>query len=109
MCAGSRGEAGEGVCVKGGGRGRQRFFKRIDLFIFREREREGEREGNLNVQLPPTCPIVGTWPTTQAMCPDWESNRQPFGLQACAQPTELHQPGQKSDFFKELVHVNIEL
>ena len=26
------------------------------------------------------------------MCPDWESNRWPFGSQACAQFTEPHQP-----------------
>ena len=25
------------------------------------------------------------------MCPDWESNQQPFGSQARAQSTELHQ------------------
>ena len=27
------------------------------------------------------------------MCPDWKSNRQPFGLQAGTQSTELHQLG----------------
>ena len=27
------------------------------------------------------------------MCPDWESNRQPFGSQAGVQSTEPHQPG----------------
>ena len=26
------------------------------------------------------------------MCPDWESNLQPFGLQASSQSTEPHQP-----------------
>ena len=26
------------------------------------------------------------------MCPDWELNQQPFGSQAHAQSTELHQP-----------------
>ena len=26
------------------------------------------------------------------VCPDWESNQQPFGLQAGAQSTELQQP-----------------
>ena len=30
------------------------------------------------------------------MCPDWEWNRQPFGLQAGAQPTKPHQPWQIS-------------
>ena len=28
------------------------------------------------------------------MCPDWELNQRPSGLQAGAQPTEPHQPGQ---------------
>ena len=28
------------------------------------------------------------------MCPNWESNQQPFGPQAGAQSTEPHQPGQ---------------
>ena len=27
------------------------------------------------------------------MCPDWESKWQPFGSQASAQSTVLHQPG----------------
>ena len=27
------------------------------------------------------------------MCPDWEWNQRPFGLQAGAQSTEPHQPG----------------
>ena len=27
------------------------------------------------------------------MCPDWESNWQPFGLQAGDQSAESHQPG----------------
>ena len=27
------------------------------------------------------------------MCPDWESNQQPFGSQARTQSTEPHQPG----------------
>ena len=34
------------------------------------------------------------------MCPDWESNQQPFGLQARAQSAELHQPGKHLIFEK---------
>ena len=30
------------------------------------------------------------------MCPDWESNRRPFGSQAGTQSTEPHQPGLRS-------------
>ena len=39
---------------------------------------------------PPTGDLVHN----PGMCPDWESNQQPFGLQAGAQSTEPHQPGE---------------
>ena len=54
------------------------FLKIFYLFIFRERGREGEREGEKhqsvrdwfnqsdNDWLPLTCPRLGTWPETQA-------------------------------------------
>ena len=41
------------------------FKKRFYLFIFREKRREGEREGEKN-QCVTMCPLVGTWPETQA-------------------------------------------
>ena len=37
--------------------------------------------------------LLGTSLATQACALDWESNRQPFGLQAHAQSTELRQQG----------------
>ena len=40
------------------------FFK--TLFIFREKGREGERERNTSVWLPLMCPLLRTWPTTEA-------------------------------------------
>ena len=40
---------------------------KIDLFyLFLERGREGERERNIHVWLSLECPLLGTWPTTQA-------------------------------------------
>ena len=36
------------------------------------------------------------------MCPDWESNWQPFGLQAGTQSTEPHQPGLYLNFLKKI-------
>ena len=80
-------------------------FQRFYLFIFRERGGEGrekERERNISVRLPLTCPSLGTWPPTgdlahnPGMCPDWEWNQRPFGSQSGAQSTELHQPGLRS-------------
>ena len=65
------------------------------LFIFRERGREGEREGEKNqcVVASPT-PPSGNLAHNSGMCPDWESNQQSFGSQASTQSTEPHQPGQ---------------
>ena len=65
----------------------------IYLFLERGEGNEKERERNINVWLPLTCPLLGTWPATQACALDWESNCQPFGFQAHTQSTELHQPG----------------
>ena len=58
-------------CHPLGGRSSHTFLsflkKRFYLFIFRERGREGERrERNISVWLPLVCPLLGTWPTTQA-------------------------------------------
>ena len=70
------------------------FFKDFISFIFRERGREGEREGEKHQcvvasHVPPT----GDLAHNPGMCPDWEWNRRPFGSQAGAQSTEPHQPG----------------
>ena len=76
------------------------FFKRFYLFIFRERGREGKRGGEKQ-----QCVVAShhhPHPRGQAhnpgMCPDWESNQRPFGLQAYAQSTKLYQPGGKICF-----------
>ena len=42
------------------------FFKDFYLFIFRERGKEEEKERSINVWLPLTHPLLGTWPATQA-------------------------------------------
>ena len=75
------------------------FFK--ILFIFRERGREGEREGDINAgnksmyeryinQLLLAHPQLGTWPRTQA-CDS--TGIEPATFQAATQSTEPHQPG----------------
>ena len=40
------------------------FFKGFILFIFRQREKEGERERNINAWLPLMHPQLGTWCAT---------------------------------------------
>ena len=63
------------------------------IYYFRERGRKGEREGNISVWLPLACPPTGNLDYNPGMCPDWELNQRPFGLQAGTQSTESHQPG----------------
>ena len=57
------------------------FFKRFYLFIFRERRREGEREGEKHqcVVASHEAP-TGDLPHNPVMCSDWELNQQPFGV-----------------------------
>ena len=52
------------------------FFERFYLFIFRERGKEGEREGEkrqcvVASHMAPTRDVA----RNPGMCPDWESNR----------------------------------
>ena len=70
------------------------LYLRFYLSIIRERGREGEREGEKHQcvvasGVPPTGDLAGK----PGMHPEWESNRRPFGSQACTQSTEPHQPG----------------
>ena len=72
------------------------FFKDFIHLFFRERGREGEREGEKHqCVVAPHVPPTGDLACNPGTCPDWESNQQPqpLGLQAHAQSTELHQPG----------------
>ena len=77
------------------------FFFLI-FYLFLERGREGEREGEKH-----QCVVVshggptGDLALNLGMCSDWESNRQPFGSQAGVQSTESHHRGLKEDFVEE--------
>ena len=73
------------------------FSLRLYLFIFRAREKEGEREGEKHqcVAASHESP-AGDLACNPGMCPDWELNRRSFGSQAGTQSTEPHQPGPKS-------------
>ena len=52
-------------------------------------EGEREMEKHHSVIASHTAP-TGDLAYNPGMCPDWESNKQPFGSQADAQFTELH-------------------
>ena len=48
-------------------------------------------------------PPTGDLAHNPGMCPDWELNQRPFGLQACAQSTELHHPELRILFRRRVV------
>ena len=76
------------------------FFLRFYFFIFRERGREGEREGEEHQCVVAFCTSsIGDPAHNPGMCPDLELNRQPFGSQAGTQSAEPHQPGLKWFFY----------
>ena len=51
--------------------------------FFRERRREGEREGEKYQCVVASCTLArGYLAYNPGMCPDWELNQRPFGLQA---------------------------
>ena len=82
------------------------FFKKDSIYILlgRGEEKEIERERNIiNVRELYWSVASCTSPTgdlahNPGMCPDWESNQQPFGSQASTQSTEPHQRGQGEYF-----------
>ena len=62
--------------------------------MFRQRGREGEREGEKHQCLVAShMPPTGDLAPNPGMCPDWELNQQCFGLKASTQSTEPYQPG----------------
>ena len=77
------------------------FLKRFYLFIFRKKERKGEREGEkYHCVVAFSGPPTGDLACNPGMYPDWEPNWLPFDSQAHAQSTELHWPGTLSYIFK---------
>ena len=67
------------------------------LFIFRQRGREGEK---YHCVVAPRTPPTDDLACNPGMCPDWEVNQQPFGLQASTQTTEPSIPARAAYFNK---------
>ena len=49
--------------------------------------------GKHHCVVAPCVPLTGDLARNPGMCPDWESNHQPFDSQAGTQSTKPHQPG----------------
>ena len=66
------------------------WFIYLRFCLFLERGREGEREEQKRQCVVAShAPPTGDLAHNAGMCPDREWNRQPFGLQADVQSTEL--------------------
>ena len=81
------------------------IFKKILFIYFLERGggKEKDRKRNINVWSPLTSPPMRNLAHKPGLCPDWESNLQTFGLQACAQSSEPHNAGLFACIFKTVV------
>ena len=82
------------------------------LLLERGKGREKVKERNIDfVQEKHQLFASRTPPTWMAcnpgMCPDHESNRRPFGLQASAQSTEPHYPGREFRFLKHCGKIHV--
>ena len=66
----------------------------IYLFLERRERKEKEKERNNNVWLP-LVPHTGDLAHNTSMCPDWESNQQPFGSQPMLNPPHYTSQGKK--------------
>ena len=81
------------------------YFKIFYLFIFRERGRVGERQGEKHqCVVASLMPPTGDLARNPGKCPHWESNWRPFDSQASAQATEPHQPGQNTCNYFYFIH-----
>ena len=86
------------------------LLKRFYLFIFRERGREGEREGEKHqCVVASLIPPAGDLACSPGSCPDWESNQWLFGSEAGTQSTParaMYKPliySKTSDYYIKLL------
>ena len=75
------------------------FLKIFYLFLDRGEGREKERERNINVWLPLTCPALGTWPTTQAWALTGNQTSDPLVHRPALNPLSHTSQGQNIIIF----------
>ena len=75
-------------------------FKK-DFIIFLNRGREGEREGEKHQCVVAShTPPTGDLACNPGMCPDWESNWGPLGLEPALNPLSHTSQGYSTKFYK---------
>ena len=77
----------------------------IYLFLERGEGKEKGRERNINVWLPPACPLVGTWPATRACALTGNQTGNPLVCRRALNPLSHTNQGQEMDF----IHCSEEL
>ena len=72
----------------------------VRFFFFLKREGKGRRKRGKETSMSGCLftPCTGDLVHNPRVCPDWESNPWPFGLQACAHSTELQGLGHSQSF-----------
>ena len=88
------------------------FFFFLDfIYSFTERWEEMEKEGDKHQSVvAPWVTPTGGQACNPGMCPDWESNQQPFGSwvpQASTQSIEPHHPGQNIFIVYIILHLEM--
>ena len=73
----------------------------IYLFLQKGEGREEERERNINVWLPLMCPLLGTWPATQACALTGNRTGDPLVCRLVLNPLSRTGQGHKSSILKD--------
>ena len=86
------------------------FFKIylfVCLFVEREEGREKERERNSNMWLPLTCPLLGTWPATQACALTGNRTSNTLVCRPALNPLSHTSQGSKTVTEHQFNHLNL--
>ena len=78
----------------------------IHLFLERGEGREKEREKNINMWLPLACPLLGTWPTTQACALTGNQTSSPLAGRPMLNPQSHISQGQTHSFLNNFKFQN---
>ena len=71
-----------------------KHFLKLLFILFLESGKDGEKMRNINVWFTLACPLLGTWPTTQACALTGNRTSDPLFCSPALNPlSHTHQPG----------------